>query len=190
MRWSLAVWSLNRPGSRTLQWKKPESEGWGLEMEREEEDNSVNLEKARYHDDPHPSVWRLRRHCFGTKRFLTCQTSCRSPDQQLDGSRRCGSQRERVLLFPSTRRHCPGALPPPGMEAPPSFQPLPPPSPLCLLTHKLHRQADTSYYWLDVIHHHLCSTLGHWGVESCTDWLGPKKQRLGLQAGLELESLV
>lgn len=139
MRWSVAVWSLNSPGSRTLQWKKPESEGRGLEMEREKEDSSENLQTARYHGHRHSSAWHNRRHRPGTKTLLTCRTSCRSPHQQLGGSRCCGSLTEMVFLSPSTPRLRSGAPPPRGTAAPPTSRPLPP---LCLwypLTHKLHR---------------------------------------------------
>lgn len=60
MRWSVAVWSLNRPGSRTLQWKKPESEGRALTMDREEEDDSENLPTTRHN---HQCMWHHRRDC-------------------------------------------------------------------------------------------------------------------------------
>lgn len=132
MRWSVVIWSLNRPGSRTLQWKKPESEGRALTMDREEEDNSENLPTTRHH---HQCVRHHRRDC--PEPTATCRTSCRSPDRQHGGSRRCGSRTEKVLLSPSTPPLHPEAPPPHDTAAPPCSRPRPRPSPWWPLTRRL-----------------------------------------------------
>lgn len=46
MRWMVDIWSLNRPGSWTLQWYKPASAGRDLKMDRDEEETEYLRKRA------------------------------------------------------------------------------------------------------------------------------------------------